>query len=64
MHLLFFYLNKSISLFQADIVNSHEYRGWRSTGVAFEVREGDYDVPNKTLASGLILTHVRFYVLI
>lgn len=40
----------------ADIINIHEYKLWRNSGVAFEVREGDYDVPNKTMASGLILT--------
>lgn len=39
----------------ADIINVHEYKNWRNTGVAFEVREADYDVPNKTVASGLIL---------
>ncbi|XP_053385184.1 LOW QUALITY PROTEIN: dynein axonemal assembly factor 3-like [Mercenaria mercenaria] len=48
--------NMRLSQRDAEIINSHEYRSWRSTGVAFEVREGDYDVPNKTLASGLILT--------
>ncbi|KAL4225502.1 Dynein assembly factor 3 [Mactra antiquata] len=41
----------------ADIINTHEYKYWRNNGIAFEIREGDYDVPNKTLASGLILTH-------
>lgn len=45
-------------LFQADIINVHEYKNWRNTGVAFEVREADYDIPNKTVASGLILTQV------
>ena len=48
----------SIFVFQADIVNVHEYKSWRNTGVAFEVREADYDVPNKTVASGLILKQV------
>ncbi|KAH3727586.1 hypothetical protein DPMN_053525, partial [Dreissena polymorpha] len=42
---------------EADIINIHEYKSWRETGVAFEVREADYEIPNKTMASGLILTH-------
>lgn len=45
-------------MLQADIINVHQYKNWRDTGVAFEVREADYDVPNKTMASGLILSHV------
>ena len=50
--------------FQADIINVHEYKNWRNTGVAFEVREADYDVPNKTVASGLILRQVRKYIIL
>ncbi|XP_041366025.1 dynein assembly factor 3, axonemal-like [Gigantopelta aegis] len=34
-----------------DIIRKFEYQRWRNTGVAFEIREGTYDVPNKTLAS-------------
>ncbi|XP_052802925.1 dynein axonemal assembly factor 3-like [Mya arenaria] len=42
---------------EADIIHSHEYKYWRENGQAFEVREADYEIPNKTMASGLILTH-------
>lgn len=38
----------------AEIIGSRNYLKWRKTGVAFELREGSYDVPNKTLASGMI----------
>ncbi|XP_006814135.1 dynein axonemal assembly factor 3-like [Saccoglossus kowalevskii] len=38
----------------AKIINIHVYSQWRRNGVAFETREGDYDSPNKTLASGMI----------
>ncbi|KAK2177949.1 hypothetical protein NP493_570g00008 [Ridgeia piscesae] len=36
----------------ASIIKSSDYRQWRQYGVAFGIREGTYDVPNKTLASG------------
>ncbi|XP_061182670.1 dynein axonemal assembly factor 3-like [Saccostrea echinata] len=40
---------------EADIIHKHEYKRWRSTGIAFEPREATYDIPNKTLASGVII---------
>ncbi|XP_025085562.1 dynein assembly factor 3, axonemal-like [Pomacea canaliculata] len=40
-----------------DIVNIHEYKSWRNNGVAFQVREGTYDVPNLSLASTRVLKH-------
>nr|KAG5702916.1 hypothetical protein BaRGS_034689 [Batillaria attramentaria] len=40
-----------------QIINTHQYKNWRNTGQAFEVREGSYDVPNKTLASGIVFKH-------
>ncbi|XP_013396625.1 dynein assembly factor 3, axonemal [Lingula anatina] len=39
----------------AKIIHKSEYNRWRNTGVAFEIREGNYEFPNKTLASGLLL---------
>ncbi|KAI0213794.1 Dynein assembly factor 3, axonemal [Lamellibrachia satsuma] len=36
----------------ASIINSNDYRQWRHYGVAFGIREGTYDVPNRTVASG------------
>uniref|UniRef100_A0A8D2LL29 Dynein axonemal assembly factor 3 n=1 Tax=Varanus komodoensis TaxID=61221 RepID=A0A8D2LL29_VARKO len=41
----------------AKVINFREYFQWRDTGVAFEMREATYDVPNKTLASGRLLRH-------
>lgn len=38
----------------AQIIHTHMYKNWRNTGQAFEVREGTYDVPNKTLSSGFV----------
>ncbi|XP_064634715.1 dynein axonemal assembly factor 3-like isoform X2 [Lineus longissimus] len=38
----------------AEILNSRFYAKWRLSGVAFEIRDGTYNVPNKTLASGMI----------
>ncbi|KAJ6654359.1 hypothetical protein lerEdw1_006952 [Lerista edwardsae] len=41
----------------AKVIGSREFFHWRDTGVAFEMREAAYDVPNKTLASGRLLRH-------
>ncbi|XP_076471331.1 dynein axonemal assembly factor 3-like [Babylonia areolata] len=41
----------------ASILNCREYKNWRDSGVAFTVREGSYDTPNNTLASGTVLRH-------
>ena len=38
----------------ASIIHHQQYKQWRHKGVAFEIREGTYDVPNKTLASGMV----------
>ncbi|KAK6190478.1 hypothetical protein SNE40_002340 [Patella caerulea] len=38
----------------ADIIHKTEYSNWRDSGIAFTIREGTYDIPNKTLASGMI----------
>ncbi|XP_066265522.1 dynein axonemal assembly factor 3-like [Branchiostoma lanceolatum] len=39
----------------AKILHGSEYNRWRDTGVAFQVREGDYTVGNRTLASGVLI---------
>ena len=40
-------------------MHSHEYKGWREHGVAFELRsDSTYEVSNRTLASGLLLKSV------
>ena len=45
-------------VFQAGIIGNRNYNKWRETGVAYEIREGNYNVSNRTLASGMILKHV------
>eukprot|EP00045_Choanoeca_perplexa_P022146 m.8558 g.8558 ORF g.8558 m.8558 type:complete len:245 (+) comp9217_c0_seq1:104-838(+) len=39
----------------APNIRDKQFIRWRSTGMAFEHREGDYTQPNKTLASGQLL---------
>lgn len=39
----------------ASIINNKQYARWRKEGIAFDLREGTYDAPNKTLASGMVL---------
>ncbi|XP_037371507.1 dynein axonemal assembly factor 3 [Talpa occidentalis] len=42
----------------ARVIHTREFRRWRDTGVAFELRDaGAYHVPNRTLASGRLLSH-------
>jgi len=52
-----------LSRLQASIIKSSDYRQWRQYGVAFGIREGTYDVPNKTLASGHVFNVVSHVVL-
>ncbi|MEE6482969.1 hypothetical protein FKM82_013391 [Ascaphus truei] len=47
----------NLTALKAGVINNREYSRWREKGVAFEIREGIYDVPNKCLASGLIMRH-------
>ena len=42
----------------ANIIYNRDYAKWRESGVAFVIREGTYDVPNRTLASGLFVKSV------
>ncbi|XP_021101519.1 dynein assembly factor 3, axonemal isoform X2 [Heterocephalus glaber] len=42
----------------AQVIHTQEFRRWRDTGVAFELRDSSaYHEPNRTLASGRLLTH-------
>ncbi|XP_027370516.1 dynein assembly factor 3, axonemal isoform X3 [Bos indicus x Bos taurus] len=42
----------------ARVIHTREFRRWRDTGVAFELRDSSaYHVPNRTLASGRLLSH-------
>jgi hypothetical protein len=62
---------------KAPLVNLREYVRWRcgcacwlhrgltlcrNTGLAFDMREASYDVPNRTLASGLIVQGVGLVI--
>ncbi|KAM6153825.1 dynein axonemal assembly factor 3 isoform 1-T2 [Erethizon dorsatum] len=52
------HLSSSPLLPQALVIHTQEFRRWRDTGVAFELRDSSvYHVPNRTLASGRLLTH-------
>ncbi|XP_019062030.1 dynein assembly factor 3, axonemal, partial [Fukomys damarensis] len=43
---------------KAQVIHTQEFRRWRDTGVAFELRDSSaYHEPNRTLASGRLLTH-------
>ena len=39
------------------IVHLKQYKDWRNDGRAFTIREATYDVPNRTLASGILFKH-------
>uniref|UniRef100_H2YJB6 Dynein assembly factor 3 C-terminal domain-containing protein n=1 Tax=Ciona savignyi TaxID=51511 RepID=H2YJB6_CIOSA len=39
----------------AKVITKSEYFRWRENGVAFEAREGIYDQPNKSMATGIHL---------
>ncbi|XP_032704517.1 dynein assembly factor 3, axonemal isoform X2 [Lontra canadensis] len=42
----------------ARVIHTREFRRWRDTGVAFELRDSSaYHMPNRTLASGRLLSH-------
>ena len=57
-HTLFRKLHVLLGL-QAPIINFNEYKTWREHGIAFELREDStYEVPNRTLASGIIFNKV------
>ncbi|EDV29563.1 uncharacterized protein TRIADDRAFT_52076 [Trichoplax adhaerens] len=40
---------------KANIINSREYSNWRENGIAFDIREANYNIANKSLASGEIM---------
>jgi hypothetical protein len=49
-----------IVMIQAGVIGTHHYNRWREKGQAFEIREGAYDVANRTLASGAVFNVVCF----
>ena len=48
----------NMKLFElVSVINSHEYCRWREDGIAFRLRpDAPYEVPNITLASGIIVS--------
>jgi len=42
----------------AKVINGREYAEWREKGLAFQGRDGCYEFPNRTLASG-VLVHIK-----
>nr|XP_054319789.1 dynein axonemal assembly factor 3 isoform X5 [Pongo pygmaeus] len=54
----------SLRALKAQVIHPQEFRRWRDTGVAFELRDSSaYHVPNRTLASGRLLSYVRVHCL-
>ncbi|CAF1067917.1 unnamed protein product [Brachionus calyciflorus] len=53
------YSMKLIDRKNCSIINHKIYSKWRDTGTAFELRDTNYDTPNKTLASGMIFNDPR-----
>lgn len=49
---------KFVHMFQAKVICKQEYFRWRENGLAFEAREGIYDRPNKSMASGIVIKRV------
>ncbi|XP_056399937.1 dynein axonemal assembly factor 3 isoform X3 [Hyla sarda] len=47
----------NMAFIKAALISALDYSRWREKGVAFMIREGIYDVPNKTLASHMTVTH-------
>ncbi|XP_058281929.1 dynein axonemal assembly factor 3 isoform X5 [Hylobates moloch] len=48
----------SLRALKAQVIHTQEFRRWRDTGVAFELRDSSaYHVPNRTLASGRLLSY-------
>lgn len=43
----------------AEVIHHKVYGKWRETGVAFDIRDVDYDTPNFTLASSYLMTDPR-----
>ncbi|XP_063713509.1 dynein axonemal assembly factor 3-like [Symsagittifera roscoffensis] len=43
----------------AKVIHKEEYESFRSKGVAFESRSGDYNVPNRTTSSPIVVTDAR-----
>lgn len=41
----------------ADMIHILEYIKWRKTGIAFEIRDAEYTLPNNTLSSVLVIKH-------
>ena len=53
------YSMKLIDRKNCSVINNKIYSKWRDTGVAFELRDTNYDRSNKTLASGMVFNDPR-----
>lgn len=40
-----------MTAFQLDLIHKGEYAQWKSTGIAFEIREAIPSIPNRTMAT-------------
>jgi len=45
---------------RASIVNFRQWREWRATGCAFEIRDSNFTEPNRTLLSTAVGRTVEF----
>lgn len=58
-----FYQNCTCYL-QCGVISKHEYVRWRERGLAFEMREGAYQIINPTLISSRVFNQVILYLVI
>lgn len=47
---------------QCGLISKHEYVRWRERGLAFEMREGAYQITNPTLISSRVFNQVILYL--
>lgn len=45
---------------QCGVIHKHQYARWRERGVAFELREGAYELNNPSLLSSRVFNQVGF----
>lgn len=60
---LFFFCQNCTCYLQCGLISKHEYVRWRERGLAFEMREGAYQITNPTLISSRVFNQVILYLL-
>lgn len=56
---LFLYIYKNICLhLQCGVITKRQYERWRAQGLAFEIREGAYQISNPSLLSSKVFSQV------